>query len=203
MAGTAVRESVTLAGQAKRARVARAFVDGVLGPGHPCGDAALLLVTELFSNSVRHNGTDVAAAEVWRRIRSISHNPAAMAAFYQIAMETGLPLAPQLALLILPLTEAISMRQLARRLGCDFSYVTQLIDALESRGLAVRQSHPTDRRVKVIVLTGKGRELDRRAQLADTAPPAAFSSLNEAEIGTLRDLSRKLHPAEARPSAGW
>jgi anti-sigma regulatory factor (Ser/Thr protein kinase) len=56
MAGAAVRESVTLAGQAKRARVARAFVDGVLGPGHPCGDAALLLVTELFANSVRHSG---------------------------------------------------------------------------------------------------------------------------------------------------
>jgi DNA-binding MarR family transcriptional regulator len=138
-----------------------------------------------------------AAAEVWRRIRSISHNPAAMAAFHQITVETGLPLAPQRALLVLPLTEAISMRQLARRLGCDYSYVTPLVDALESRGLAVRRPHPSDRRVKVIVLTGKGQELARRAQLADTTPPAAFSSLSEAEIGTLRDLLRKLDPAEA------
>jgi hypothetical protein len=45
MAGRAVRESVTLAGRAERARVARAFVGGVLGPGHPCGDAAVLLVS--------------------------------------------------------------------------------------------------------------------------------------------------------------
>ena len=52
-----VRESVTLAGRAERARVARAFVDRVLGPAHPCGDAALLLVTELFGNSVRHSGS--------------------------------------------------------------------------------------------------------------------------------------------------
>jgi DNA-binding MarR family transcriptional regulator len=136
-----------------------------------------------------------AAAEAWRRIRSISHNPVAMAAFHQIAQETGLPLAPLRALLVLPLDEPISMRQLARHLGCDNSYVTPLVDALENRGLAVRRPHPTDRRVKVIVLTGRGQELARRAQLADTTPPAAFSSLSQAEIGTLRDLLRKLDPA--------
>jgi anti-sigma regulatory factor (Ser/Thr protein kinase) len=44
-------------GRAERARVARAFVGGVLGPGHPCGDAAVLLVSELFGNSVRHSGS--------------------------------------------------------------------------------------------------------------------------------------------------
>jgi anti-sigma regulatory factor (Ser/Thr protein kinase) len=55
MAGLAVRETVTLAGRAERARVARAFVKGVLGPGHPCGDVAALLVDELFVNSIRHS----------------------------------------------------------------------------------------------------------------------------------------------------
>ena len=29
----------------------------VLGPGHPCGDVAVLLVSEIFSNSVRHSGS--------------------------------------------------------------------------------------------------------------------------------------------------
>jgi len=53
----AVRETMTLAGRAERARVARAFVDGVLGPGHPCGDVAALLVSELFANSIRHSGS--------------------------------------------------------------------------------------------------------------------------------------------------
>jgi anti-sigma regulatory factor (Ser/Thr protein kinase) len=48
---------MTLAGRAERARVARAFVDGVLGPGHPCGDVAALLVSELFANSIRHSGS--------------------------------------------------------------------------------------------------------------------------------------------------
>jgi anti-sigma regulatory factor (Ser/Thr protein kinase) len=57
MTGLAVRESVTLPGLAERARVARAFVGGVLGPGHPCGDVAVLLTSELFGNSVRHSGS--------------------------------------------------------------------------------------------------------------------------------------------------
>jgi serine/threonine-protein kinase RsbW len=55
MAGAAVRETVTLAGRAERARVARAFVGGMLGPGHPCRDDAELLVSELFGNSVRYS----------------------------------------------------------------------------------------------------------------------------------------------------
>jgi hypothetical protein len=46
------------------------------------------------------------------------------------------------------------------------------------------------------VLTGKGQELAKRLQLADTTPPATFSNLSEAEMGTLRDLLRKLGPAE-------
>jgi hypothetical protein len=39
----AVRESVTMAGRAERARVARVFTAG--GPGLPCGDEAALLVS--------------------------------------------------------------------------------------------------------------------------------------------------------------
>jgi DNA-binding MarR family transcriptional regulator len=135
------------------------------------------------------------AAEAWRLIRSISHDPTAMAACHQVTQETGLPLAPVRALLVLPLTGSLSMRQLARRLGCDNSYVTPLVDALEKRGLAVRQPHPTDRRIKVIVLTPEGLKFARRVQLADTTPPAAFSALTEAEVATLGQLLRKLDEA--------
>jgi hypothetical protein len=57
MAGLAVRESVTLAGRPEKARAARTFVSEVLGPGHPCGEVAVLLVSEVFGNSVRHSGS--------------------------------------------------------------------------------------------------------------------------------------------------
>ena len=41
-----------------RARVARAFAVGVLGPVHPCGDVAVLLANrELSGNSAQHSGS--------------------------------------------------------------------------------------------------------------------------------------------------
>lgn len=52
------------------------------------------------------------AAEAWRLIRSISHDPTAMAACHQVTQETGLPLAPVRALLVLPVTGSLSMRKL-------------------------------------------------------------------------------------------
>jgi anti-sigma regulatory factor (Ser/Thr protein kinase) len=68
MAGAVVRETVTLAGRAERARAARAFVGAVLGPGHPCGDDAELLVSEIFGNSVRHSGSGAAGETVAVRV---------------------------------------------------------------------------------------------------------------------------------------
>jgi len=69
MSAIAVRETVTLAGRAERARAARAFVGAVLGPGHPCGDDAELLVSEIFGNSVRHSGSGAAGETVTVAVR--------------------------------------------------------------------------------------------------------------------------------------
>jgi anti-sigma regulatory factor (Ser/Thr protein kinase) len=57
MTGATVRESVKVAGLAERVRVVRSFVGAVLGPGHPCGDEAVLLASELFTNSLRHSSS--------------------------------------------------------------------------------------------------------------------------------------------------
>jgi anti-sigma regulatory factor (Ser/Thr protein kinase) len=60
---------VTLAGRAARARVARTSVGAVLGPGRPCGDVAVLLVSELFGNSVQHGGSGVPGETVTVAVR--------------------------------------------------------------------------------------------------------------------------------------
>jgi anti-sigma regulatory factor (Ser/Thr protein kinase) len=70
MAGLVVRESVTLAGRAERARAARSFVSEVLGPRHPCGDAAVLLVSEVFSNSVRHSDSGAPGETITVAVRA-------------------------------------------------------------------------------------------------------------------------------------
>ena len=48
----------------------RAFTAGVLGPGHPCGDDAALLVSELFGNSVRHSGSGAKGETVTVAVRA-------------------------------------------------------------------------------------------------------------------------------------
>jgi serine/threonine-protein kinase RsbW len=57
MTGATVRESVKVAGLVERVRVVRSFVGAVLGPGHPCADDAMLLASELFTNSLRHSSS--------------------------------------------------------------------------------------------------------------------------------------------------
>ena len=70
MTEATVRETVTLAGRPERARAARAFVSEVLGPGHPCGDVAVLLVSEIFGNSVRHSGSGAPGETVTVAVRA-------------------------------------------------------------------------------------------------------------------------------------
>jgi DNA-binding MarR family transcriptional regulator len=90
----------------------------------------------------------------------------------------------------------LRMSDLAESWGCDASYVTTLADGLQERGLAERRPHPTDRRVKTIVLTPAGRATRERALALMSEPPSAFGSLTAAEQRQLRDLLRKLVAAD-------
>src|SRR3954468_5440459 len=47
----------------------------------------------------------------------------------------------------------LSMRELAAQLTTDAPYTTLMLDDLQSRGLVVREPHPTDRRAKLVSLT--------------------------------------------------
>jgi DNA-binding MarR family transcriptional regulator len=117
-----------------------------------------------------------------------------VAAEHEIMYETRLTGGPLKALRFLPLAEPMPMRRLASVIGCDNSYVTSLVDGLEKRGLAVREPHPTDRRIKVIVLTGEGRAVAERVQRMYATPPPAFAALSEDELAALCGLLRKLEP---------
>src|SRR5947208_2908204 len=51
----------------------------------------------------------------------------------------------------------LPLGQLAARLSCVKSNITQLVDRLESDGLVVRKPDPRDRRTKLAALTAAGR----------------------------------------------
>lgn len=84
--------------------------------------------------------------------------------------------------------EALPMRELARRFHCDASYVTSIVDGLEQAGVAERRPHPSDRRIKTVVLTDRGAEVLNRVNAMLDVVPAAFDVLSSEEQAQLRDL---------------
>src|SRR6478736_3792691 len=72
------------------------------------------------------------------------------------AQEFGLAPQQAFAMLRLKTDEPTTMTELAQALHCDNSNVTGIADRLEAAGLAERRPHPSDRRVKTLVLTERG-----------------------------------------------
>ena len=90
--------------------------------------------------------------------------------------------------------ESLPLGQLAERLSCVKSNVTQLVDRLEADGLVARAADPNDRRSRLAVLTDGGRsayEKGRRIQL--DAEEALFGALTAEESATLHTLLAKLN----------
>jgi DNA-binding MarR family transcriptional regulator len=130
--------------------------------------------------------------EAWERMRELTHDPLVLGRVHDIAAEAGIIPGAAKALKYLSSTEPTPMRQLAADLRCDTSYITTIVDNLEEAGVARRQAHATDRRIKVVVLTDAGQVVaDRVAQVMGTPPPT-FDALDAGEKVTLRDLLRKL-----------
>ena len=90
----------------------------------------------------------------------------------------------------------VRMGDLAEHWGCDASYVTSVVDGLQERGLAERQPDPTDRRVRTVVLTARGRARRARALELLSEPPSAFDALTGPEQRQVRDLLAKLAAAD-------
>ena len=71
----------------------------------------------------------------------------------------------------------VAMSTLAEALVCDASNVTGIVDKLESRGLIARQGADHDRRIKMLAVTEKGRELREKLSSRVLEPPKAVSAL--------------------------
>jgi len=92
-----------------------------------------------------------------------------------------------------------TMRALAAEWGCDASNATWIVDRLEQRGLAERQVVPSDRRVKLVVLTTRGARTRSEVMKEFYRPPPALLQLEQSELQMLRDALAKLPlPARSR-----
>jgi len=97
------------------------------------------------------------------------------------------------------LERPMAMKDLGKRMHCDPSFVTVVADLLEKKGLARREAHPGDRRVKNLVLTGDGLDLKHRIQSEMAARMPWSRTLDEHERELLLTLIRKMLSSQNLP----
>jgi DNA-binding MarR family transcriptional regulator len=89
--------------------------------------------------------------------------------------------------------ESLPLGQLAERLSCVKSNVTQLVDRLEADGLVSRTADPNDRRSRLAVLTDAGRAAYAKgSEIKAQAEREMFEVLTATESQTLNELLAKL-----------
>lgn len=92
------------------------------------------------------------------------------------------------------LDEPRPMNSFKKIFNCDASNVTGLVDGLEQKHLACRSENPDDRRIKMVQLESRGREVRTALlhRLAEHENPL-MSSLSPDEFQTFITLLKKIN----------
>jgi DNA-binding MarR family transcriptional regulator len=89
--------------------------------------------------------------------------------------------------------DALPLGQLAERLSCVKSNITQLVDRLEADGLVARRADPGDRRTKLAELTAAGRAACLEgSRLQQETERALLMALSDSESRQLALLLEKI-----------
>ena len=145
---------------------------------------------------------EAAAGEAWQALYRLVFEREGQQRFHEACDATGLAPGGLKTLLQLSADQPIPMRDLADFFRCDPSYVTSLVDGLEAAGLAERRSHPTDRRVKMVVLSrSRGRSAGARPARSSVNRPPSFVGLEHVRAAA---AARRSWPSstEARAPGG-
>jgi DNA-binding MarR family transcriptional regulator len=136
-----------------------------------------------------------AAATAWRHIFDyiIATAPERVAVLDRLGLTPG----ESRSLTSLDPKAGRSMRSLADEWQCDPSNATWLVDRLEHQGLAKRIARAGDRRVKVVVLTAKGRRIRRELIESQYTPPRGLLALPQRDLEALGTAASKL-PSRTR-----
>jgi DNA-binding MarR family transcriptional regulator len=102
------------------------------------------------------------------------------------------------ALTVLDPAKGRTMGELAEAWSCDASNATFIVDRLEERTLVERRTVPTDRRLKLVVLTDRGAEIRGRVLERFFEPPPELLDLTRSDLEALREAASRLPATE-----GW
>lgn len=90
---------------------------------------------------------------------------------------------------------ALPLGKMGARLQVHRTSVTNLVDGLETLGLAHRTAHPTDRRTTLATITDEGRETARAATEALNDAAFGIAPLDRRDLEALTDILRRLRVA--------
>jgi DNA-binding MarR family transcriptional regulator len=144
------------------------------------------------------SGIGVDARRAWRAVQEIQLHGEVQNRLASACAHHDLAPSTVKALLRLSGSKPTAMRELAAAFACDASYITAVVDALEQRGLATREPHPTDRRIRTVVLTDHGREVSTSLEDLLSEPPPSMAALSTEEQRQLADLMEKVTSADAK-----
>src|SRR4249920_898241 len=144
------------------------------------------------SMATRINGTTkrTLAAEAWKPLARFFFETAKHR--QRVFADRGLTPNDARALFALDRARGRSMSELADEWMCDASNATWIVDRLEERGLAERRTIPTDRRVKLVVLTATGDRTRREMIRTLYEPPPELLELDRKDLEALRDAVARL-----------
>ena len=117
----------------------------------------------------------------------------------KVSDELGISQAGLRALLAIDPDDPRPMRDLARAMNCDASYVTGMVDDLERVGYAERRTAAEDRRLKIVALTDAGISALRTARDGLLTPPPQLSRLTRPQQRELARLLRRAFNEQADP----
>jgi DNA-binding MarR family transcriptional regulator len=126
---------------------------------------------------------------------SLLHTAQTAQAHIEARLDTiGLSLAKLAALNVLAEAgDPLPLGQLAERLSCVKSNITQLVDRLEADGLVARQPAPGDRRTRLAVMTASGRRAWKEGvSIQEQGERELFKKLSRAEARQLAALMGKV-----------
>lgn len=88
---------------------------------------------------------------------------------------------------------ALTQRELARRMSSDPSTVRAMLVLLEKQGLVQRDMHPSDARARTVALTASGKRKFRKLwEAGESIRTQMFEALEPEEFGTLVRLLTRI-----------
>jgi DNA-binding MarR family transcriptional regulator len=104
---------------------------------------------------------------------------------------TGLPFS-RIRILRRLASQPMTVKEVAEAATIDAPAATVAVNDLETRGLVVRQTHPDNRRCKLVSLTDAGRDVIAVLDATDDPAPEALASLDERDLQALRTILARL-----------